>query len=184
MTIAFLAEASAATSMNPAVWTASLVTGGALVAGLAWASRRLLGLPVGTARTAVGGLIGFSLPGLLAARLQEENPGLYFAVSLGSAVLAAMTFIVVAEALVPAGSLPRPHELVVATRRRLARTRRDDRRGRRDVARHRGRAADLPGRRVVRGAGLRAARGQLDPRAARPVHDLPRRPGTRKIVNG
>ncbi|MFP3969017.1 AarF/UbiB family protein, partial [Actinomadura fulvescens] len=113
-----------AMSMSPGLWAMALVSGVLLVAGLAWASRRLLGLPVGTARTAVGGLIGFSLPGLLATELQKENPGLYFAASLGSAVLAAMTFIVVAEALVPTGSLPRPHELVMATRRRIARTRR------------------------------------------------------------
>ncbi|KAB2342214.1 AarF/ABC1/UbiB kinase family protein [Actinomadura rudentiformis] len=110
--------------MNPALWAAALASGVLLIAGLAWASRRLLGLPVGTARTAVGGLIGFSLPGFLAGGLQKDDPGLYFAASLGSAVLTAMTFIVVAEALVPTGSLPRPHELVVATRRRIARTRR------------------------------------------------------------
>jgi ubiquinone biosynthesis protein len=37
-----------------------LVTSIALVAGLAWASRRLLGLPVGTMRALIAGLAGFA----------------------------------------------------------------------------------------------------------------------------
>lgn len=36
-----------------------LVTSIALVTGLAWASRRLLGLPVGTLRALIAGLVGF-----------------------------------------------------------------------------------------------------------------------------
>jgi ubiquinone biosynthesis protein len=37
-----------------------LPTSIALVVGLAWASRRLLGLPVGTLRALIAGLLGFA----------------------------------------------------------------------------------------------------------------------------
>lgn len=110
--------------MNPALWITALVTGAALVGGLAWAARRLLGLPVGGGRTLIAGVLGFSFSGLFAQDIQHDNPGLFLFISLAASVLVAMTFIVVAEALVPTGSLPRPAEVVRATRRRIARTRR------------------------------------------------------------
>jgi ubiquinone biosynthesis protein len=111
--------------MNPTLlWLAALLTSVALVTGLAWAARRLLGVSVGTVRTLLGGLLGFLFVGVFAQNIQSDNPGAFFTVSLGVSVLVAMTFIVVAEALVPTGSLPGPGELVRASRRRLARTRR------------------------------------------------------------
>jgi len=102
----------------------SIVSGIALVAALAWACRRLLGLPVGMVRTAVGGLLGSSLMGYLTRGLQQDEPGLFFIVITASDVLFAMAFIVVSEALIPTGSLPHPTRLVRAARRRAARARR------------------------------------------------------------
>ncbi|WP_245679482.1 ABC1 kinase family protein [Actinomadura hibisca] len=109
---------------SPALILLGLLTGFALVGGLAWAIRRLLGLPVGTGRAMVGALAGYSLTGALARDLQRESPGLYLGLALASAVLVAMTFVVVAEALAPTGTLPRPLEIVPALVRRAARSRR------------------------------------------------------------
>jgi len=52
-----------------------LVTSTALVAGLAWASRRLLGLPVGALRALIGGLLGFIAAELLGRSLRAAQPG-------------------------------------------------------------------------------------------------------------
>ncbi|MFC9972973.1 ABC1 kinase family protein [Spirillospora sp. NPDC127200] len=109
---------------SPTLLLLGLLSGAALVAGLAWASRRLLGLPVGTGRAMAGAFAGFSLTGALARDLQQQSPWLYLALSLASAVLVAMAFVVVAEALVPAGTLPRPLEAASALSRRAARSRR------------------------------------------------------------
>ena len=51
-----------------------LVTSIALVAGLAWASRRLLGLPVGALRALIAGLLGFVAADLLVRTLQPAQP--------------------------------------------------------------------------------------------------------------
>ncbi|MGI5163970.1 ABC1 kinase family protein [Spirillospora sp. CA-253888] len=109
---------------SPVLLLLALLSGGALVAGLAWAIRRLLGLPVGTGRAMIGALAGFSLTGALARDLQQQSPWSYLALSLVSAVLVAMAFVVVAEALVPAGTLPHPLEAVSALSRRATRSRR------------------------------------------------------------
>jgi len=54
---------------------AVLGTSMALVAGLAWASRRLLGLPVGELRALTAGLLGFAAGYLLGRSLQAAQPG-------------------------------------------------------------------------------------------------------------
>ncbi|MQY08209.1 AarF/UbiB family protein [Actinomadura macrotermitis] len=110
--------------MTPALVLLAMLTGVALVLALAWACRRLLGLPVGTSRTVVGAFLGFTLSGAIAQNVRDRQGGTVFAVSAASAVLIAMTFVVVAEALVPTGSLPRPIEMAAALRRRVARSRR------------------------------------------------------------
>jgi ubiquinone biosynthesis protein len=106
---------------------AVLGTSMALVAGLAWASRRLLGLPVGALRTLIAGLLGFAAAYLLGRSLQAAQPGhlaAFLTVALGVPLIVAMVFLVAAEALVPSGTSPRPVDLVLGARRALARSRR------------------------------------------------------------
>ena len=54
---------------------AVLATSMALVAGLAWASRRLLGLPVGALRALIAGLLGFAAAVSWAGRCERPSPG-------------------------------------------------------------------------------------------------------------
>jgi len=106
---------------------AVLGTSMALVAGLAWASRRLLGLPVGALRALIAGLLGFAAAYLLGRSLQAAQPGhlaAFFTVALGVPLIVAMIFLVVAEALVPTGTAPQPLDLILGARRALARSRR------------------------------------------------------------
>ena len=60
---------------GPAFVAVVLVTSTALVAGLAWASRRLLGLPVGALRALIAGLLGFAAALLLGGSLRAAQPG-------------------------------------------------------------------------------------------------------------
>ena len=53
-----------------------LVTSIVLVAGLVWASRRLLGLPVGTLRALMAGLLGFAAARPSAGRYHPRGPGM------------------------------------------------------------------------------------------------------------
>jgi ubiquinone biosynthesis protein len=104
-----------------------LVTSIALVAGLAWASRRLLGLPVGTLRAVIAGLLGFAAAEILVRTLQPVQSGqvaAFITVVLGVPLIVAMIFIVAAEALVPSGTVPQPVDVVLGARRALARSRR------------------------------------------------------------
>jgi ubiquinone biosynthesis protein len=104
-----------------------LATSTVLVAGLAWASRRLLGLPVGALRALIAGLLGFVAAVLLGRSLQAAQPGhavAFVTVALGVPLVVAMLFIVLAEVLVPSGTLPQPLEMVLGTRKALARSRR------------------------------------------------------------
>jgi len=94
---------------------AVLATSIALVAGLAWASRRLLGLPVGALRALIAGLLGFVAALLLGKSLRAAQPGhaaAFFTVALGVPLIVAMIFIVAAEALVPTGTGPQPVEII------------------------------------------------------------------------
>jgi ubiquinone biosynthesis protein len=98
-----------------------------LVAGLAWASRRLLGLPVGGLRALLAALAGFAVAEALSRSLQDVRSGhaaAFFTVALGVPLIVAMIFIVVAEALVPSGTWPGLMESVRGTRRAVARSRR------------------------------------------------------------
>jgi ubiquinone biosynthesis protein len=104
-----------------------LVTSIALVAGLAWASRRLLGLPVGALRALIAGLLGFAAAEILVRTLQPVESGhaaAFLTVVLGVPLVVAMIFIVAAEALVPSGTVPQPVDVVLGARRALARSRR------------------------------------------------------------
>ncbi len=99
----------------------------AFVAFLAWASRRLLGLPVGALRALIAGLLGFIVGEILGSALRASQPGhlaAFLTVALGVPLIVAMVFIVLAEALVPSGTLPQPLELIQGTRRAISRARR------------------------------------------------------------
>jgi ubiquinone biosynthesis protein len=105
------------------VLVASLV----LVAGLAWASRRLLGLPVGVLRALTAGLLGFAAAYFLGKALRAAQPGhlaAFITVALGVPLIVAMIFLVVAEALVPSGTGPQAVDVIRGARRALARSRR------------------------------------------------------------
>jgi len=104
-----------------------LATSTAIVAGLAWAARRLLGLPVGALRALIAGLLGFLAAYLLGRSLQAAQPGhpvAFVGVAIGVPLVVAMVFIVAAEALVPSGMLPQPLEMIRGTRQAIARSRR------------------------------------------------------------
>ena len=106
---------------------AVLATSVVLVTALAWASRQLLGLPVGTLRALIAGLLGFVAAYLLGRSLQAAQPGhavAFFTVVLGVPLIVAMIVIVAAEVLVPSGTGPGPLEVIRGVRSAVARFRR------------------------------------------------------------
>ena len=119
------AQSSPVTGVAFAV--AVLAASTALVAALAWASRRLLGLPVGVLRALIAGLLGFATAEILGRSLRAAQPGhlaAFITVALGVPLIVAMIFLVAAEALVPSGTGPQPVEMIRDARRALARSRR------------------------------------------------------------
>jgi ubiquinone biosynthesis protein len=144
-----------------------LVTSIALVAGLAWASRRLLGLPVGALRALIAGLLGFAAAEILVRTLRPVESGhvaAFLTVVLGVPLIVAMIFIVAAEALVPSGTVPQPVDVVLGARRALARSRRYSqisriavRHGLGPYLRGRGRREDEAGGRAALARSLRQA---------------------------
>src|ERR1700728_156522 len=106
---AMLAASSAQVHLNALGDVALVISGWLLILALGWAARRLLGLPVGTVRTLVAGLIGAAVAQGLANGLQTTQRGheaTFFTTVLGVPLLVAMVFIVVSEALVPSGTMP------------------------------------------------------------------------------
>jgi ubiquinone biosynthesis protein len=109
-----------------------LLSVAAIVGGFALLARRLLGMRFGLVRLLLAGLVGFVVAGPIAQALSgplRASGGaatpLWFLLLAGAAALVvAMVFLVVAEALVPSGSLPGPLELRRALGGRVARTRR------------------------------------------------------------
>ena len=95
--------------------------------------RRLLGLYFSPLRTLIAGLLSFflatpiidSISGDTVGNDQPVLPGLWFVMlGIACALLVGMVFLVLAEALVPSGTLPGPLYLVRGLRRRLGRARR------------------------------------------------------------
>jgi len=95
--------------------------------------RRLLGLYFSPLRTLIAGLLAFflatpiidSISGDTVGVDQPVLPGLWFVMlGIACALLVGMVFLVLAEALVPSGTLPGPLYLVRGLRRRLGRARR------------------------------------------------------------
>ena len=93
--------------------------------------KRLLGVRVGFVRTFAAGVIALLVAGPLAEALvpDPDNVGvgatvLYLALAVSFASVVAMTVLVIAEVLIPDGSLPGPIELWRNLGSRVARTRR------------------------------------------------------------
>jgi ubiquinone biosynthesis protein len=140
---------------------AVLATSTVLVAALAWASRRLLGLSVGVLRALIAGLLGFATAVLLGRALHAAQPGhevAFLSVALGVPLIVAMIFLVAAEALVPTGTGPGPVEVIQGTRRAIARSRRYSQISR--IAVRHGLGPYLRGRRL-RGADAAGGRAEL-----------------------
>ncbi|GGL13153.1 ABC1 kinase family protein [Planomonospora parontospora] len=103
-----------------------------MLAGFAVAARRVLGLRFGAVRTLLAGVLVIAIIGPLmqafAGTVDPADTGItplwFFVLAVLCALLAGLVFLVVAEALVPPGSLPGPLELVRAARRRAVRSRR------------------------------------------------------------
>jgi ubiquinone biosynthesis protein len=96
-------------------------------------ARRLLGLHFSALRTLIAGLIAFfvaipivdSIGGNTVGKGSPVLPGLWFVMlGIACALLVGMIFLVVAEALIPSGTLPGPLYFVQGIRRRIERTRR------------------------------------------------------------
>lgn len=103
------------------------------VAALAGAVRRLLNARIGTVRTLLAGLLAFAiaspiLKAIAAVANRPSTSGLaglwFFPLGLACAVLVAMVALVVAEVLVPTGSIPSPVEWRRRLRTRIVRVRR------------------------------------------------------------
>ncbi len=122
-----MAASSAQVHLNALGNVALLVSALLLVLGLGWAARRLLGLPVGTVRALVAGVVGAGVSEALASGLKTSQRGheaTFVTTVLGVPVLVAMIFIVVSEALVPSGTMPGALEMARGLRRRVTRARR------------------------------------------------------------
>src|SRR6266508_855468 len=102
-----------------------VLTGSVLLVGLAVGARRLLGLQLGVVCTVLAGVVGSAawLAFGLAIARPQQRPFMLTTVQLGIALLVAMGFLVLAEAVLPSGSL-RPVTWARALRHRLARARR------------------------------------------------------------
>lgn len=95
-------------------------------------SQRLLGVRFGLGRLAVGALITLSVSGPLAIAMIGQPPWTgsngaavaYMALIAVCSMLAGLVFLVLAEAMVPTGSLPRARDLLRDLSGRIARTRR------------------------------------------------------------
>lgn len=86
----------------------------AIVGGFALLARRLLGLRFGLVRLLLAGVVGFAVAGPIARAVLGPGPvagdgitPVWFFILVGaSALVVAMIFLVVAEAVVPTGSVP------------------------------------------------------------------------------
>lgn len=86
---------------------ATVVTVLLVVGAFIAVSRRLLGFPIGFMRALIAAGIAISVGSSLNASGRHARPA-YLPLVIGVGVVSAMTFLVIAEALVPAGSVPSP----------------------------------------------------------------------------
>jgi ubiquinone biosynthesis protein len=104
----------------------------AIVGGFAVLARRLLGMRFGVVRLLLAGLAGFAVAGPIARAVlgavptseDAATPLWFLILTSAAALIVAMMFLVIAEALVPSGSLPGPLEWRRALRGRVVRARR------------------------------------------------------------
>jgi ubiquinone biosynthesis protein len=102
----------------------TVLTGGALFVGLAVGARRLLGLRLGVVRTVLAGLVGsaawliFGITTVTPFVRRGGSALVLTTVQAGIALLAAMAFLVLAEAVLPSGSV-RPLAWARALRHQL-----------------------------------------------------------------
>jgi ubiquinone biosynthesis protein len=109
-----------------------VVTIAAIVGGFALLARRLLGMRFGLVRLLLAGLLGFAVAGPIARAVLGAvptteggvTPVWFLILTSAAALVVAMMFLVIAEALVPSGSLPGPLEWRRALRGRVVRARR------------------------------------------------------------
>lgn len=89
--------------------------------------RRILGVHVGLGRIVIAGLLGLGAEVGFESQFvwnrQDYTPAL-LPVQLGIIILVAVAFLVIAELIVPAGSIPRPDQWIPSLKRRAERTRR------------------------------------------------------------
>jgi ubiquinone biosynthesis protein len=99
----------------------------------AFGVRRLMGLPLSPLRTLIAGLIAFfaaspiitAIGGPAVTNRASVLPGLWFIIlGVVIALLVGMIFLVIAEALIPSGSMPGPIYVLRGARRQLGRGRR------------------------------------------------------------
>jgi ubiquinone biosynthesis protein len=98
---------------------------------LAAVTRRLLGIRFGAVRTLLAGVVAFSASGPLFAAMADPVgdrsgavPFWFLLLAVACALLVAMVFLVLAEVLVPTGSVPPPYEWGRIVLGRLSRARR------------------------------------------------------------
>ncbi|WP_345004431.1 ABC1 kinase family protein [Streptosporangium album] len=109
-----------------------VITIAVAVAGFTLIARRLLDLRFGTIRTLLAAALVLGIAGPLMrsfiGMVDPDDPGItplwFLILAAVCSLLAGMVFLVIAEALVPPGSLPGPVELVRGLRGRMVRSRR------------------------------------------------------------
>ena len=119
--------------MDAAIFVTWLVSALLMIALFGVVIRRLLGVRIGTVRTLVAAFLALWItPYTLKAMIPEsslQHPnggefGVYLGLSVGVATVSAMLLLVVAEILVPTGSVPGPLEVFRSWRGRAVRARR------------------------------------------------------------
>lgn len=94
---------------------------------LAMFVRRLLGVAVGVGRIIVAGLLGLGAEVAFESRFVWQDPNASWGlipVQIGIVFLVASMFLMLAELVIPTGTIVRPDKWVLASKNRLARTRR------------------------------------------------------------
>lgn len=115
--------------MSGVIWNSVvvLVLTGVLMIVLATFARRILGVRVGFGRLLLAGVLGLGAEVGFESQFvwgkQDYTPAL-LPLQVGIVFLVAIAFLVIAELLVPAGSIPRPDQWLPSLRARSERTRR------------------------------------------------------------
>ena len=115
--------------MATVIWNVLLMSALTVVFMIVLASfaRRILGVRIGLVRLLIAGVLGLGAEVGFESRfvwgVQDYTPAL-LPLQVGIVFFVAVGFLVLAELLVPAGSLPRPDQVIPSIKARIARTRR------------------------------------------------------------